>query len=166
MNDQDFTNSTAMERPLNDDKDAWVAYWIHQGQPWRTEPEIDLKRQKYLEEHRQVIPDMKEGIYPFKDIKLTRADVEWLLKTHEGGRGPVNWNDPSQRTRDGINLCGADLCCVDLRHLPLTRLIAGLSYDLGPSKDERDKAAIRLQGADLRYAHLEGANLIWADLTN
>jgi hypothetical protein len=37
---------------------------------------------------------------------------------------------------------------------------------MSPSKDERDKAAIRLKGADLRYAHLEGANLIWADLTN
>ncbi len=60
MSDQDFTHSPAIERPSNDDKEAWVAYWIHLGQPWRTEPEIDLDRQKYLEERRQVIPDMKD----------------------------------------------------------------------------------------------------------
>jgi hypothetical protein len=86
MNEQDSTQAPAIVRPLNDDKEAWAAYWKLQGQPWRTEPEIDLKRQKYLDERRQIIPDMKEGIYPFKDIKLTRADVEWLLKTHENGK--------------------------------------------------------------------------------
>jgi uncharacterized protein YjbI with pentapeptide repeats len=164
MSDQDAARTSAIPRPLNDDKGAWTAYWFQQGQPWRTELEIDSERQKYLDERRQITPDMKEGKYPFKDIKLTRADVEWLLATHENGKGPVVWNDISQRTRRGIDLCGADLCYVDLRHLPLTRLHAGLSYDLHPSKEERNKAAIRLQGADLRYTHLEGANLSWADL--
>jgi hypothetical protein len=76
----------------------------------------------------------------------------------------VDWSDTSQRTREGIDLRGADLCYIDLRHPPLTRLHAGLSFDLHPSKEERNKAAVRLEGADLRYAHLEGANLIWADL--
>jgi len=164
MSDRDSARAPAILRPLNNDKEAWEAYWLHQGQPWRTEPEIDLERQKYLDERRQITPVMKESIYPFKDIKLTRADVEWLLATHENGRGPVDWTDTSQRTREGIDLCGADLCYVDLRHLPLTRLHAGLSFDLHPSKEERNKAAIRLEGADLRYAHLEGANLIWANL--
>jgi len=164
MSDQDGARASAILRPLNDDKEAWEAYWIHQAQPWRTEPEIDLERQKYLDERRQITPVMEESIYAFKDIKLTRADVEWLLATHENGRGPVDLSDTSQKTREGIDLCGADLCNVDLRHLPLTRLHAGLSFGLHPSKEERNKAAIRLEGADLRYAHLEGANLIWADL--
>jgi uncharacterized protein YjbI with pentapeptide repeats len=164
MSNQDAARTPAILRPLNDDKVAWPAYWIYQGQSWRTEPEIDSERQKYLDERRHIIPDMKEGMYPFKDVKLTRADVEWLLATHENGRGPVDWSDTSQRTREGIDLCGADLRYIDLRQLPLTRLRAGLSLDLHPSKEERNKAAIRLEGADLRYAHLEGANLYWADL--
>src|SRR5689334_19580138 len=163
MSDLDDTKAPAL-RPSTADKEAWRAYWEKHGQPWRTEPEIETERQQYLEEHRQITPDIKEGIYPFKDIKLTRADVEWLLATHENGRGPVDWSDTNQRTRVGIDLCGADLCYVDLRHLPLTRLHAGLSLEQKPSKEERNKAAIRLEGADLRYAHLEGANLYWADL--
>jgi len=163
MSDLDDTKAPAL-RPSTADKEAWRAYWEKHRQPWRTEPEIETERQQYLEEHRQITPDIKEGIYPFKDIKLTRADVEWLLATHENGRGPVDWSDTNQRTRVGIDLCGADLCYVDLRHLPLTRLHAGLSLEQKPSKEERNKAAIRLEGADLRYAHLEGANLYWADL--
>jgi uncharacterized protein YjbI with pentapeptide repeats len=164
MSELDVTKAPALQRPPNDDREAWKAYWEKQGQSWRTEPEIDTERQQYLDERRQITPDIKEGLYPFKDIKLTRADVEWLLATHENGRGPVDWSDTDQRTREGIDLCGADLCYVDLRHLPLTRLRGGLSLDLHPSKEERNKAAIRLEGADLRYAHLEGANLYWADL--
>ena len=33
---------TVPQRPASDDKDEWKAYWKQQGQPWRTEPEIDL----------------------------------------------------------------------------------------------------------------------------
>src|SRR5215472_11624519 len=98
MSDQDAVRTSAILRPLNDKKEAWEAYWIHQGQPWRTEPEIDSERQKFLDERRQITPDMTEGLYPFKDIKLTRADVEWLLATHENGKGPVDWSDSSQRS--------------------------------------------------------------------
>jgi hypothetical protein len=71
MSDQDSARTPTILRPLNDDKEAWSAYWIHQGQSWRTEPEIDSERQKYLDERRQITPEMKVGIYPFKDIKLT-----------------------------------------------------------------------------------------------
>lgn len=52
-------------------------------QPWRTEPEIDAERQTYLAERRSIMPDIKQGIYQLKYIKLNRADVEWLLGTHE-----------------------------------------------------------------------------------
>ena len=65
MSNQDATRTPAILRPLNDDKEAWSAYWPQQGQPWRTEPEIHSERQKYLDERRQITPDMKEGIYPF-----------------------------------------------------------------------------------------------------
>jgi hypothetical protein len=34
------------QRPTsNDDREGWKAYWVVQGMPWRTEPEIDEERQ-------------------------------------------------------------------------------------------------------------------------
>src|SRR5947207_982956 len=92
-NQQNGKQARAAQSLANDDKEAWRAYWAKQGQPWRTEPEIDAERQKYLDERRTVPPDINKGIYPFKDIKLNRADVEWLLATHESGRGPVKSDD-------------------------------------------------------------------------
>ncbi len=83
---QNGVRATTLQRPDNEDIEAWKAYWKEQGQPWRTEPEIDLERQAYLTEYRSIKPDIKKGIYPFKDEKLSRADVEWLLSTHENGR--------------------------------------------------------------------------------
>ncbi len=166
MSTQDGKQLSVLQPPTTCDPEAWKSYWKILGQPWRTEPEIDSKRQEELAQRRPIIPDIEKGIYPFKGVKLSRADVEWLLATHESGgsRGPVDWSDESQRTREGIDLCGADLSYLDLRHLPLARLRGGLSLDQHPSKEERNKAAILLKGADLRYAHLEGANLYWADL--
>jgi len=54
---------------------------------WRTGPEIDAERQKFLTERLAIAPDIQRGIYPFKDVSLTRADIEWLLITHADGRG-------------------------------------------------------------------------------
>src|SRR5437588_13108462 len=122
MSEQDHTQATILRRPANDDKKAWGAYWEAQGQPWRTQPEIDLKRQKHLAERRKITPDIIQGNYPFKGIKLSRADIEWLLATHENGCGPVDWNDGSQRKREGIDVRGADLSQVNLNFLPLTCL--------------------------------------------
>ena len=50
-NRQASTQKTTLQRPANDDKEAWKAYWKAQGQQWRTEPEIDVERQLYLESH-------------------------------------------------------------------------------------------------------------------
>ncbi len=66
MSELDGTKAPALQCPSNDDREAWKAYWERQGQSWRTEPEIDTERQNYLEERRQITPDIKEGIYPFK----------------------------------------------------------------------------------------------------
>src|SRR5438105_4474548 len=67
--------------PANDDREGWKEHWKAQGQLWRTEPEIDAKRQENLAQRRLITPNIEQGIYPFKDIepKLSRADVEWLL---------------------------------------------------------------------------------------
>ncbi len=118
-----------LQRPsTNDPPEAWKAYWGKQGQLWRTEPEIDTERQKYLAEQRAIVPNIKQGIYPFKDVepKLTRADVEWLLATHENGRGPVDWAVEKQRERQGLDLRGALLSGIDLSELPLAGTIGGM----------------------------------------
>src|SRR5436309_259688 len=88
--------------PPADNREAWRIYWKAQGQPWRTEPEIGMKRQEELSKRRAITADIKQGIYPFKGMKLNRADVEWLLATHENGRGPVDWDDEKQHNRWGL----------------------------------------------------------------
>jgi uncharacterized protein YjbI with pentapeptide repeats len=154
---------TNQQRPTTNDRHAWTTYWKAQGQPWRTEPEIDAERQAYLAESRLLKPDLEEGIYPFKNIKLKRADVEWLLATHENGRGPVDWSD--ERERKGIDLRGADLRQADLRHLPLAHMLGGLNWrERDRTPERRDMAAVHLEGAILSWAHLEEAELYMAYL--
>jgi len=133
---------------------------------WRTEPEIHAERQQFLAECLATIPDIKQGIYPFKDIKLTRADIEWLLANHENGRGPVDWVDEQQRERSGLDLRGANLRNVDLRNLPLTRMLGGLSRKKwqAATLEQRDMAAVHFEGANLSEAHLEEAILQGAHL--
>jgi uncharacterized protein YjbI with pentapeptide repeats len=147
--------------------EEWRAYWQLQGQPWRTESEIDKEHQEYLAQRREIPPDIEHGIYPFKNIRLNRADVEWLLATHEHGRGPVIWSDENQQKRWGIDLRGADLRGVDLSYLPLARLRGGPAW--GPelretNEDWKKRAGILLEGANLRWASLEGAELSYAQL--
>jgi hypothetical protein len=109
VSEQDNGQVPTLQRPTTNDKENWKAYWKQQGQPWRTEPEIDAERQKYLAERRAIVADIENSTYPFKNVKLNRADVEWLLATHENGRGPVDWNDEKQRNRLGLDLRGANL---------------------------------------------------------
>ena len=154
------------QHPPASDRLAWRVYWKAQGQPWRSEPEIDEKRQMYLADRRSISPDIEHGIYPFKDIKLSRADVEWLLATHENGQGPIDWSDESQRRRTRLDLRGADLCQTDLKNLPLTRMKGGLSQEERKlvTPEQCDRAGVRLEGADLSWAHLEKASLFRAHL--
>ncbi len=150
--------------------EEWRAHWQAKGFPWRTEPEIDAKRQEELSKCRAIVPDIEKGIYPFKGMKLSRADVEWLLATHENGRGPVDWSDEWQRKREGLDLRGADLRKEDLRALPLACLIGGMSVeeDLTAQFADVDTRLVYLylEGADLSNAHLEGAKLCGVNLEN
>ncbi len=75
---------------------------------------------------------------------MSRADIEWLLATHEKGRGPLDWDDVKQRQRKGLHLHKADLRGIDLSSLPLA---------------DADLGGAHLEGATLREAHLENANL-------
>ncbi len=175
MSDQDNGQVSTLQRPTTDDPMVWKAYWKAQGWSWRTEPEIDAERQKYLDERRAVVPDIEKGIYPFGGVKLSRADVEWLLATHENGRGPVDWHDPNQRNRKGLDLRGADLRLTRLHYLPLacmqggfedlTQEIRKVDFDRDMSLgDEIRIAAVHLEGANLFGSQLEEANLYEAHL--
>ncbi len=174
VSEQSEQSSLQSIHPSNDDHAAWLAYWQEQNQPWRTEPEISPERRAELEKRRALVPDIEKGIYPFKGMKLDRADVEWLLATHEGG--PVNWSNEKEREREGLDVRGADLQQADLHQLPLTRLRGGLTFDeWGKAPEEQRNLAVvlmrgtnlsgaQLQGANLRRAQLEEANLRWAQL--
>lgn len=158
--------TATLPRPAPDDREEWKKYWTTQGQPWRTEPEIDEEQQKYLAARRAIQPDIEQGIYPVKDIKLNRADVEWLLATHENGRGPVDWNIEGQKGRRGIDVRGADLRQANLYGLPLACMNGGLTNEewLEATEEQREMAAVHLEGAHLDRASLERANLVGAHL--
>ncbi len=166
MQQQDSTQATPAQGLTINDRKAWKVYWEEQGQTWRTEPEINAERQDYLTERRNISPDVRQGIYPFKGITLARADVEWLLATHENGRGPVDWNDEGQREREGIDLRGADLSRVDLQNLPLAHTRGDITWSMWPdlTDGQHAMAAVLMEGTDLKGAHLEGANLEYANL--
>jgi uncharacterized protein YjbI with pentapeptide repeats len=142
--------------PQTRDRAAWTVYWQTRSQPWRTEAEIDGERQAFLAQCRRVPPSVGRGVYPFGGVSLSRADVEWLLATHDGGAGPVQWSDERQHAREGLDLRGADLRGADLRGLPLARLCGGLT---GGTDEQYEAAAIHLEGARLSNAALQGANL-------
>jgi hypothetical protein len=158
--------SQAPTRPATNDPATWEAYWKELNQPWRTEPEINQERQQELEKRRAIVPDIQQGIYPFKGIPLTRADIEWLLATHHKGRGPLNQSSTIDAENEGLDLRGADLREIELHHLPLTRMRGGLSFVemLDTTEEQQKTAAILLQKADLLGAQLKRAELRWAEL--
>jgi uncharacterized protein YjbI with pentapeptide repeats len=152
--------------PTTSDPEAWKAYWKTQDQPWRTEPEISPQRQEELQQRRSIVPDIDKGIYPFGGMKLHRADVEWLLATHENGRGPVDWNDENQRGREGIDLRGADLRSLNLSRLPLARMYGGGRWWSYGTAEQHEAVLAQFEGASFVYSHLEGAVLEHAHLEN
>ena len=155
----------ATPRPSTEDAEAWKAYWQAQGQPWRTQPEIDTERQEELKRCLATETDIEKGKYPFKDVKLSRAEIEWLLAAHESGgiRGPVDCSDERQRMRKGLDLRGAHLQEEDLSGLPLARIRCGLALNelFRRTGEQIEMAAVHVQKANLR-----GANVQEADLSN
>jgi uncharacterized protein YjbI with pentapeptide repeats len=131
---------------------------------WRLEPEISADRQMYLATLRDTPPLSTGDTDPFKGIKLTRADIEWLLTTHENHHGPVDWMDPQQRERRGINLCGADLRGEAGHPSNLSRLPLSRANLRGAHLEGVSLHAALLNGVDLSGAYLEGANLSQARL--
>src|SRR5579864_3260258 len=166
MPEPDVPAQDTESRPKMRDRETWKAFWAIQGQGWRTEPEIDAQRQAELTACRSITPDVAQGIYPFKGMKLSRADIEWLLATHENGRGPVDYHDQSQHDRVGLDLRGADLSYAQLQNLPLARIIGDVTWRTWDDLTEKQHrmAAMQLQHADLKGAYLEGSSLEYANL--
>src|SRR6266487_2796626 len=174
---QSLSHTTTEETPSSqivpDDSSGWKRYWVERGWPWRREPEISLARQQELAQRRTIPVDMEQGSYPFRGMTLTRADIEWLLVTHDEGLGPVDWNEESHRKRKGLDLRGAHVSeGTDLSYLPLARLQGGLWFDEMASLGSEELCAhallwfqhINLMGAHLERAILFGAHLEMADL--
>ncbi len=139
----------------------------HRTRAWRTELEINPVRQEELKQcMKNNVLDVEKGIYSFKGMRLNRADVEWLLATHDAGQGPVDWANEQDKNRTGLDVRGADLRQVDLQRLPLTKLCGGLAFIESRivTEEQRKMAAVQLEGANLREAQLEGANLNLAQL--
>jgi uncharacterized protein YjbI with pentapeptide repeats len=166
---QNGSQVPALQRPPNDDTEAWEAYWEKQGQAWRTEPEIDTERQQYLEKHLSTIPDEREGneeILYCKDMQLNRADIEWLLATHKKMDKVVIFtrgNELRQR-HESLTLSGADLRNENLSGLPLERVnLLGARLEgarlRGTHLEESVLIRAHLEGADLTGIHLEEAHL-------
>lgn len=162
------------QQPSANDREGWKQYWTNKGQPWRTEPEISACRQHELSQRRSTQQEPEKGIYPLGGVSLDRADIEWLLASHDNGQGPVEWSDELPQRRTGLDLRGA--CVIegtDLDRLPLTRLRGGLTFEerwalrtAPPFLCLRRVAlmGVRLQEAVLHYAHLQEAILRYAQL--
>lgn len=157
--------------PMGTDKETWKWYWTSRGEPWRVEAEISDSRKDFLKQRRLVKPDIYEGMYPFSGIELHRADIEWLLSTHEDGGiiGPIQPSNPLHSGRQGLDMRGSIVVSdteSGLRALPLARLRGALSLSdwLSVTDDQRNHAVVHFKEIDLRWADLRGAVLFGAHM--
>jgi hypothetical protein len=152
------------QRPFTNDPEEWQVYWEALDQPWRWEPEIDAQSQAYLRSRLAITPNVRDGIYPFKDIafKLQRAHIEWIVAC----LGPIDWSDKKQRKRLGPDFRGADLRGLDLSQLPLVRGRFGMTFNQWrkATQEQQEQASAHLEGAKLWGANLEGARFFGAHL--
>src|SRR5437899_658504 len=127
-------------RPKPEDRPAWKKYWEERGQLWRIEPEIDSKRQAELVQFFEKMSSgisfvMPEGIttqldsgvaiihpWPGKEfriisenIKLNRADVEFILSLRQKEREEAKKDSSNQTDLGWSILNGANLEEADLR---------------------------------------------------
>ena len=136
----------------------WKEHWKAQGQPWRREPEIDLRRQQFLRE-RYTHAGSKDEEAPLQGVDVTRADIEWLL-VHRG---------EFASGQKGLNLCQAIMKGTSFANLSLEKANfreAKLERaDFSFAKLERANfREAKLEEADFREAKLEGAYFSFAKL--
>jgi uncharacterized protein YjbI with pentapeptide repeats len=168
MSKQESKLLSKPQSPITVNPSAWRNYWYALKYTRCEEPSIDANRQAELERYRSISSNIEQSIYPFKNVRLSRADIKWLLATHENRYEPGEASGENQQSfmGRGLDLRGADLRQVDLRGLSLRGLYGGLIWrdwmDATPA--EREAAAVHLEGANLYRAQLEGAILNAAHL--
>src|SRR5437899_375795 len=135
-------------RPGANDPVAWQAYWKVRGMPWRRDPEIDEDRKVELAQLRESSSDS-----PFRYTSLSRADVEWLLETHEFMLD-LAWADLVGASLQGAHLDNANL---QEAHLDNANLQEAELREANLQEAHLDNA--NLQGASLWKANLQGAEL-------
>src|SRR2546422_8910731 len=154
MSEQTDTASVAAtpKRPTINDSAYWSAYWHALGQTWRTEPEIDEERQRFLRSCLRTIPHDEPDIYPFLYVKLTRADVEWMLAN------PLYNPD---KVLDSMQRMVKDKLELSLKAITDFRREINYILDIGQHIDLRgaDMRQVNLARLQLTEARLEGANL-------
>src|SRR6266480_4929340 len=122
-------------------------------------PDPDDYYQKYLAKFRNIVPAIRRNTYPFKGIRLSRANVEALLQVHHDWQASVSQNNHCQWEPKVLDLRGANLQKVDLRRFSLKWIDFRGANLRGAHLEGAD-----LSGVKLRFTHLEGANLSKANL--
>ncbi len=121
---QDHSSSPLSPAPAHD-AETWQAYWKQKRQPWRSEPPIDEERQQLLANCLQGSVAIERGKYPFRGMRLSRADVEWLLAAAEERSARESTSDGHSRKPPSLDVRGADLsgvqgsgCATSFIYLP------------------------------------------------
>src|SRR5262245_31921003 len=138
-----------------------IRYWRSPDQRWRTRARIDPVRERVLAHCLTITPDVKKGIYPFKEVRLSRPDVEWLV-TSSGVMNLLS-EDTTQRN-SYLDLRAADLRGMVLEFLPLPGLLGGLGISAWNSSSvaDREMAAAHMEQVVLNNTYLAGAHLCGA----
>jgi uncharacterized protein YjbI with pentapeptide repeats len=152
------SSSTFSSNPS--DLETWKTSWKEHDQLWRTEPLLDKERQQQLLSYSQREVNIERGSYPLKGVRLSRADVEWLLTMQEQS------DVQELQASVGLDVRGADLAGVNLSHLPLMGLQAGLSLKESrhATVEQCKAAAANLAKADMSDTQLQRAQFSWAVL--
>ena len=140
------------QQPDTDDPEAWQAYWDARGMRYRRDPEISEDRQAAFTQLQQLRSDA-----PFREIELSRADVEWLF-----------WNSRTNRTN------GEGETESIAKKLGLESFELGFGPDpdltgavfINAKLDYLYYPAAKLQNASFYEGNLEFAFLVGADLRN
>jgi uncharacterized protein YjbI with pentapeptide repeats len=120
---------------------------------WKTELDIPVQRQ---EELKKALRDADSAYgAPFRDIKLRRPDIVWLLRNEENILDSL----PDSEKQASIDQTRLNLREADLHELNLSDLPLAKSLLIDANLKDSYLFRVDLERAELSRANLEGANL-------
>lgn len=122
---------------------------------WRTEPEISLDRQAELGALTS-LQELQPDSVPLRGVRLTRADIEWLIAQRLTSTGE----------QQPLDLRGSDLTAVNLSDMPLEGVHLESARLVEAHLERANLRDANLRDSDLSRAHLESAYLGEANLEN